>query len=230
LAHELEGCWSRGGDFDSGYDADCAPSRNRKSRGRAPVFTLPVEERKEALMTHPLRNVRLFQSFSELDRAELFRFMHPRKYASGETICTCGEHGSTMLVVTAGALSAVVSGKDNQPHEIASLKPDSVFGEMFCIDPAPRPVTVVARETTTVLELGRDDLIRMRQQAPRAAAALISAVFRDVLRRLRCMGDRIDRELRADSVLDDTTPEPRTSRDDLPGAWKPCFAGLRGSA
>ncbi len=190
----------------------------------------PADEESEGKMTHPLRNVRLFESFSEIERADLVRFMRERKYATGETVCTYGEYGSTMLIVTQGALCAMVSGKDDQPHEIARLTAGTVFGEMFCIDPAPRPVTLLVSEPATVLELGREDLIRMRQQAPRAAAALVSAVFLDVLKRLRNVDDRIDRELRADGTWEDRlTPAPSSSSS-LPGSWEKCFASLRGSA
>jgi len=177
-----------------------------------------------------LRNVRLFESFTESERADLVRFMREKKYETGETVCSHGQYGSTMLVVTQGALSARVAGQRDEPHEIARLKQGEVFGEMFCIDPAPRPVTLVASEPATVLELGREDLIRMRQQAPRSAAALVSAVFYDVLRRLRTVDDRIDRELHEDGVLDGSGDPASASRATVPSPWAPCFARLRGSA
>lgn len=181
-------------------------------------------------MAYPLQAVRLFQSFTEPERADLHRFMRERKYGIGETVCSHGEYGSTMLIVTQGALSARVAGKSDEPHEVARLDSGAVFGEMFCIDPAPRPVTLVASEPATVLELGREDLIRMRQQAPRSAAALVSAVFLDVLRRLRTVDDRIDRELRSDSLLQHKPARDVASQAGVPAAWAPCLARLRGSA
>jgi CRP-like cAMP-binding protein len=184
----------------------------------------------EGKMTYPLKNVRLFQSFSEIERAELLRFMREKRYVPGQTVCTHGEHGNTMLLVTQGALSAIVPGKGDEIHEIARLTEGTVFGEMFCIDPAPRPVTLVASEPVTVLELGRDDLIKMRQQSPRAAAALVSAVFQDVLKRLRSVDERIDRELRSDSRSDEEPVVSPPLQVGLAGGWAPCFSRLRGSA
>lgn len=181
-------------------------------------------------MTYPLKNVRLFQSFSEIERAELLRFMREKQYVPGETVCTHGEYGNTMLLVTQGALSAVVPGKNDQTYEIARLSAGTVFGEMFCIDPAPRPVTLVASESTTVLELGRDDLIKMRQHAPGAAAALVSAVFQEVLKRLRSVDDRIDRELNSGSLVEEEVVLSAPLPVGLPTPWAPCFARLRGSA
>lgn len=183
-------------------------------------------------MTYLLRDMRLFDSLTERDRTDLVHFMHERRYASGETLCSRGEHGNTMIVVVQGALSAVVPGADNLPREIAHLGQGGVWGEMFCIDPAPRPATVVASVETTVLELGRDDLVKMRQQAPRAAAALVNAVFHNVLNRLRSVDDRIGRDLCAEPRVDpdDSNDLPRPERADVHDPWEACFARLRGSA
>jgi CRP/FNR family cyclic AMP-dependent transcriptional regulator len=185
-------------------------------------------------MTYLLRNVELFASFSDLERAEVVHFMHERKLAPGEKIFTRGEHGNTMLVVVQGALSAVVSGSDHRHHEVARLGVGAFVGEMFCIDPAPRPVTVVASEASTVLELGRDDLIKMRQEAPRSAAALVNAVFRVVLERLRSVDDRLERELAEEIELselsDDEAALSESVSREIPATWEACFARVRGSA
>jgi CRP-like cAMP-binding protein len=185
----------------------------------------PADVTSEA-MTYLLQNVRLFEAFSATERVDLVHFMHEKQFEAGTTVCTRGENGNTMLVVVQGALSAVVPAKDNPRHEVARLEAGAVIGEMFCIDPAPRPVTIVARESTVVLELGRDDLTKMRQEIPGAAAALVSAVFHEALRRLRSVDDRIDRE-RHDANFDDKTPRPTS---DVPPNWEACFAHLRGSA
>jgi CRP-like cAMP-binding protein len=133
-----------------------------------------------------------------------------------------------MVVVLQGALSAVVFGSDDSQREIARLGKDGVFGEMFCIDPAPRPATIVATEATTVLELSREDLAKMRQQAPRIAAALVNAVFHSVLRRLRDVENRIERDLR-DGLTEDSDGA-RAEQSNIPDPWEQCFARLRGSA
>jgi CRP-like cAMP-binding protein len=178
-------------------------------------------------MANLLRNIRLFETLSERECTDLVHFMHEKRFEPGQTVCARGQHGNTMLVVLQGALSAVVPGKGNSHAEVARLQPGSVVGEMFCIDPAPRPVTIVASEATTVLEISREDVTKMRQDAPRVAAALVSAVFHEVLRRLRSVDDRVDRELRAES---DGDPEGREKSSPSGNPWEACFARLRGSA
>jgi CRP-like cAMP-binding protein len=181
-------------------------------------------------MDNLLRDVRLFETLSERERGDLVQFMHERRFAPGETVCTRGQHGNTMLVVLQGALSAVVPGKDNAQTEVARMQSGAVVGEMFCIDPAPRPVTIVANQATTVLEISRDDLTKMRQEAPRVAAALVSAVFHEVLRRLRSVDERVDRELRTECGFDANDEAPRSQETASPNPWEACFARLRGSA
>ncbi len=179
-------------------------------------------------MDNLLRNIRLFETLSERDCAELVHFMHERQFEPGQTVCSRGEHGNSMLVVLRGALSAVVPGKANSQAEVARMRSGAVVGEMFCIDPAPRPVTIVANETTTVLEISREDVTRMRQEAPRVAAALVSAVFHEVLRRLRSVDERVDRELRAEHDGGPGDGEEASVHSGNP--WDTCFARLRGSA
>jgi CRP-like cAMP-binding protein len=181
-------------------------------------------------MANLLKDVRLFETLSEAECADLVHFMHEKRFEAGQTVCTRGEHGNTMLVVLQGALSAVVPGKMNAHTEVARMESGAVLGEMFCIDPAPRPVTVVASDATTVLEISRDDLTKMRQDAPRTAAALVSAVFHEVLRRLRSVDERVDRELRAEREGDTPGPQRVDDKRSTPGPWEACFARLRGSA
>lgn len=194
-------------------------------------------------MTYLPKDVRLFGMLSDLERADLARFMHEKRYASGETVFACGEYGNTMLVVVQGELAAVVPGKDGVEHAVARLTHGAVLGEMYCIDPAPRPVKVKASEPTLALELCRDDLTKMRQESPRAAAALVNAVLHEVLHRLRSVDDRVERELVSEHDPADT-PAPlrhgRVAPAHLPDAvvpppWKDAFGAFaltrsRGSA
>lgn len=167
-------------------------------------------------MANLLHNVRLFESFSDDDRADLVGFMSEKQFEAGETVCTRGQHGNTMLVVVQGVLSAVAPGKDNVYTEVARLGTGAVMGEMFCIDPAPRPVTMVASQATTVLQIGREDLTRMRQACPRLAAALVTAVLHEVLRRLRTVDERVDRELREVGA---ERPRGGLGGGGQPGSW-----------
>jgi CRP-like cAMP-binding protein len=187
-------------------------------------------------MTHSLRQVRLFDAMSDSERSGLARFMHEHTFTNGETVCLRGHPGNTMFVILQGAFSVVVQGKKNETLEIARVESGEVFGEMFCIDPAPRPATVLATGPTTTLEMGREDLARMRREAPQSAAALVTVVFREIVRRLRRVDDRVERELASEeeAFFSDLWPEERGLKDppdsEQPSPWKSCFSRIRGCA
>jgi len=187
-------------------------------------------------MIHSLRQVRLFDAMSESERSGLAPFMRERTFANSETVCLRGHPGDTMFIILQGAFSVVVQGKANETLEIARVESGEVLGEMFCIDPAPRPATVLASGPTKVLEMGREDLARMRREAPRSAAALVTAVFREIVRRLRRVDDRVERELaiEEESFFSELWPEELAFRklpdNDIPNPWKSCFSRIRGCA
>jgi CRP-like cAMP-binding protein len=190
-------------------------------------------------MNSVIRNVKVFESLSDADCADLVRFMRMRQYESGKTVFERGNPGATMLVVAKGALSIVMPGPNRREIEVARVGPGEVVGEMSCIDPAPRSATVIAALPTTVYEFGRDELVSMRRLAPGVAAALVGAVIRDVTARLRRVDERIERELAGHLGPRPTRPTQTAERPEGPPSaalgpestvWKAFMARLRGSA
>ena len=173
-------------------------------------------------MNSVIRTVKVFESLSDEDCAELLRFMRIRQYEAGALVFERGKPGDTMLVVADGALSVVM--------------------------PAPRSATILAAVRTTAYELGRQELTRMRHRAPRVATALVGAVVRSVILRLRRVDERIERELaghlaarlpelrqtagKSARNLSFRTPSPpgAATGSTGPSAWTALLGRLRGSA
>ncbi len=181
-------------------------------------------------MNSLIRNVRVLASLSEKDRADLACFMRARTFEAGTVVCERGETGATMLVVAQGALSLVMPGPDHQAVEVARLGAGDVLGEMSCISPGPRRATVVAATPTTVYELGRRELTIMQRLVPGAAAALVRAVIRDVVARLRRLNQRIERELTWPPALSLRQAELAMSPTDDSALWRALLSRARGSA
>ena len=76
----------------------------------------------------------------------------------------------------------------------------------------------------------------MRREAPRSAAALITAVFREIVRRLRRVDDRVEREMANEEEGFFSEPWRREMvfrnlpDNDIPNPWKSCFSRIRGCA
>ncbi len=181
-------------------------------------------------MNSLIRNVRVLASLSEKERADLACFMRARTYEAGMVVCQRGETGATMLVVAQGALSLVMPGPDQEAIEVARIGVGEVLGEMSCISPGPRRATVVAATSTTVYELARRDLITMQQLVPGAASALVQAVIRDVVMRLRRLNERIERELTWPPPLSLRQAELAVHPSDDSALWRALLSRARGSA
>jgi signal-transduction protein with cAMP-binding, CBS, and nucleotidyltransferase domain len=72
-------------------------------------------------MNSVLRTVKVFESLSEEDCAELLRFMRIRQYEAGALVFERGKPGDTMLVVADGALSVVMPGPRRRNIEVARV-------------------------------------------------------------------------------------------------------------
>jgi CRP-like cAMP-binding protein len=199
-------------------------------------------------MNSVIRTVKVFESLSDEDCAELLRFMRIRQYEAGALVSERGKPGDTMLVVADGALSVVMPGPRRRNIEVARVGVGEVVGETSCIEPAPRSATILAAVRTTAYELGRQELTRMRHRAPRVATALVGAVVRSVILRLRRVDERIERELaghlaarlpelrqtagKSARNLSFRTPSPpgAATGSTGPSAWTALLGRLRGSA
>jgi flavin reductase (DIM6/NTAB) family NADH-FMN oxidoreductase RutF len=97
-------------------------------------------------------------------------------YEDGEAIMRAGEPGAGMALVVEGRATIERGGRR------VSVAPDELVGEIAALDGGPRTATVVAEGRVRVLEIARDDLMRVLEGDPKAATALIAVLasrFRD---------------------------------------------------
>lgn len=133
-----------------------------------------------------------FQAFKALgaaDRIALSRVLRVRKLSAKQALFQEGQPGESMFIIAEGSLRARAEGDAGKP--LRDMGPGELVGEMTCIDPAPRSVTVHAVSTATVYELDRATLERLRHDAPRAAQGVTELVIRTVTTRLRELDRRI---------------------------------------
>jgi CRP-like cAMP-binding protein len=134
-----------------------------------------------------LRDVRLFQAFSDADRAALARALRERSLRKGQILLREGDQGDEMFLVRRGTI--VVSKAVTGPVEqvVARMGPGEFFGEMSLFQQAPRSATIQADATTDVqlLVLDRVSLEAMTQSNPRAAVSFFRALVEVFIERLR---------------------------------------------
>jgi flavin reductase (DIM6/NTAB) family NADH-FMN oxidoreductase RutF len=93
-----------------------------------------------------------------------------RVYEEGEAIMRTGEAGDAMVLVVEGSATIERGGRK------VPVAPGELVGEIAVLDGGPRTATVAAESRVRVLEIGRDELMRVLEADPKAATALIAVL------------------------------------------------------
>lgn len=135
------------------------PSRIRAAIARAPLFqALPV---------------------SAIE--DLAARMSARRVAAHGTVVSQDEPGDALFLIMSGRVKVVIFGENGREVTLSMLRPGEAFGEMSLFDGQSRSANCIAMEPTTLLVLGRDDLLLHIASHPSTALNLLG----EMARRLR---------------------------------------------
>jgi CRP-like cAMP-binding protein len=148
-----------------------------------------------------LRYVGAFSSLSDPDCDAVLLLVKERRLIANEVLFRQGDAGDSMVIVHHGSLSVRARRPDGYDAEVARIASGEVLGELCCVDPAPRSASVVAISPAMVCELHATALARLREVAPAAYAAVMSAIIHDISRRTR------DVDARAAALLSPGAPK-----------------------
>ena len=111
--------------------------------------------------------------------------------AEGEEIFHEGDAGSFMCILHSGQVAVQKSTGDGQPVTVATLRSGRAFGEMAVLDGERRSASCVAASDCVLLNLGKDSLEKMLNEAPRVAAKIIRAIAIALSKRLRMVDGQL---------------------------------------
>jgi len=123
-----------------------------------------------------LADVELFEHVDAEDRARLAEFIDACQLAAGETLFKTGEPGDSLYIVRSGEVELFIKDTAGQKILLTIANPGEVFGELALLDRGPRTATALALTDCELLELDRDDLMRLFQKSPSAALRLLAAM------------------------------------------------------
>ncbi|MDD2099287.1 cyclic nucleotide-binding domain-containing protein [Pseudomonas putida] len=103
----------------------------------------------------------------------------------GEEIFHEGDAGSFMCIIHTGQVAVQKTTSDGQQVTIATLRSGRSFGEMAVLDGERRSASCVAASNCQLLNLGKDSLEKMLNEAPKIAAKIIRALAVSLSKRLR---------------------------------------------
>lgn len=127
----------------------------------------------------------MFDQFSPADFSAAAGYFSISTIASGEEIFHEGDAGSFMCIIHTGQVAVRKTNSDGQLVTIATLRSGRAFGEMAVLDGERRSASCVAASHCQLLNLGKDSLEKMLNDAPKVAAKIIRAVAISLSKRLR---------------------------------------------
>ena len=133
----------------------------------------------------------LFDQLLPVDFAAAAGYFSISTIAQGEAIFQEGDAGSFMCIIHTGQVSVQKTNSDGQTVIMATLRSGRAFGEMAVLDGERRSASCIAATSCQLLNLGRDSLDKMLEDAPKIAAKIIRALAISLSKRLRMVDGQL---------------------------------------
>ncbi len=123
-----------------------------------------------------LRKIPLFSELPSDDLESLCQIVREMHLPAGEVLFEEGSVGDVAYIIRSGEVE-IVKMSQNREILLAKRGPGEVFGEIALVFDSPRTATVRARTDTELVGIGREDLRKLLQISPSAAASLFDIVL-----------------------------------------------------
>lgn len=134
-------------------------------------------------------------SFRYLERADLVDLtplFSCRQVAAGEILWREGDPCDYLVFIVEGRIEVKKETEFQGKQVIVGVYGrGTVVGELCILDNAPRPVTAVALEDSSLLVIDRADFIRLLEEEPELGVKLLKGMLFAVSSRLRKSFDRL---------------------------------------
>ncbi|KJK20248.1 cyclic nucleotide-binding domain-containing protein [Pseudomonas sp. NPDC087612] len=138
----------------------------------------------------------LFDQLLPVDFQAAAGYFSISSMSEGEEIFREGDAGTFMCIIHHGVVSVRKTDAEQRQVEIATLRKGRAFGEMAVLDGERRSASCIAASDCQLLNLGKDSLEKMLNDAPKIAAKIIRALAVALSRRLRMQdGQRLAQQV-----------------------------------
>jgi len=128
---------------------------------------------------HPgslLKEINIFQPFSEEAKNQISQELKPFEVRKGETVVRQGESGNSMFIIVEGVLGVYLQVPDDtgEKHsiEVARLGAGNFFGEMSLLTGEVRSATVTAHADSFLFEITKENIAPMLESEPEVSKML----------------------------------------------------------
>lgn len=150
-----------------------------------------------------LHNTLLFRYIDESRRDEIYELSEVHEYAAGDTIVREGEESPHIYLVVEGNVSVTVTKDDGAEAYICTIGEGDIFGEAGIFLNKRRTANVVGIEKTTVLRIGRENLLKFIKREPASGIKILMIIIYGLLKKLREANIELAFERKADVKQED---------------------------
>ena len=115
----------------------------------------------------------MFPGMSEEDLVKLTSVAEPHTYPADTVLCREGEIENTFYAIVSGQVEVTKKLDDETQQVINRPGPGNFVGEIALVQEGPRTATVRTLEPTTVMEINRDDFVRMLHHSASMAVRIM---------------------------------------------------------
>ena len=123
--------------------------------------------------TDQLKKIDWFDDLPDKMLEALSQSVYKRKLDPNEYLFHKGDKGDSLFVINAGLVKVVTEDAQGSEVVLNQVGTGEIIGEMALLDNEPRSAGVVALNDTEVLELKRDDFMKVLKQQPDLALSVI---------------------------------------------------------
>ncbi len=147
-----------------------------------------------------LRATPLFASLRDNEIDEIASISSLRNFAAGEDIFAQGDRGRSAMVIASGHV-AIYLGTRDAGVPLVTLGAHEILGELSLIEPDLRSANARAEDDVTVVEIGHDEFMALREDLSASAHKVLRSLSRVLCSRIRGVNERIE------DMLAHTEPE-----------------------
>jgi CRP/FNR family cyclic AMP-dependent transcriptional regulator len=127
-----------------------------------------------------LRHVPLFSLLDEDELSVLASHVELREFAARQRIYKTGENSRGAYVVLSGSVHVTIEDADGQEVLVDEVHHGEIFGFASMLEGTPHQTTAIATESTTCLEVDREDIAVLVEKKPMAGLDMLTVLARQV--------------------------------------------------
>ncbi len=132
-------------------------------------FYNPMIEKFRQQLSDILQSIPLFNGLSNSGVSNIVKLFQPVEMEKGTAVVMEGTDGNSMFIIMNGSVNLFRTQESGDKLLIDVLNAGDFFGEFALIDKMPRSADVICRESTTLLELTKENLDRLLTESSEVA-------------------------------------------------------------